>query len=383
MNHLDATFELRFRHRVRFGRGLFGATSAGLDAVLRGPSEDDGFRARLLPVVDDGIARAQPDLLDRLRAGLADLGDAIPEPAKPMLVPGGERAKNDPTVLDEIVDRLDRERICRRSVVLAVGGGAVLDVVGYAAAVFHRGVRLVRVPTTTLAQDDAAMGVKNGVNRRGKKNLLGGFAVPEAVVCDLDLLDSLPDRHWIAGFAEAVKIAVIRDRELFERIERDAEAIRSRDRTSSELVVHRSAELHWRHIVEGGDPFELGSARPLDFGHWAAHRLESVSDHRLAHGEAVAIGIAIDATVAVLEGRLDERSRDRIVATLSALGLPTWDEAANDHGRLLAGLEEFREHLGGPAGIALPTSIGSSVDDARPDARVVRRALDRCASEAC
>ncbi|MHC4833812.1 MAG: 3-dehydroquinate synthase [Planctomycetota bacterium] len=358
---LDAPVDLHFRHRVRFGRGL---RDAGLDAVLAELRGDGEFHAHLLPIVDGGVAEARPGFVESLSTHIANLGDAAPTACDALVVPGGEIAKNDPAVLEEILARLDRERICRRSVVLVVGGGAVLDVAGYAAAVFHRGVRLVRLPTTTLAQ----------------KNLLGAFAVPEAVVCDLDLLDSLPDRHWIAGFAEAVKIAVIRDRDLFDRIERDAAAIRARDREASEAVVRRSAELHWRHIVDGGDPFELGTARPLDFGHWAAHRLESMTANRLAHGEAVAIGIAVDATIATLEGRLDAVSRDRIVATLASLGLPTWDAAAEDHAALLAGLEEFREHLGGPAGIALPVSIGASVDDARPDVELVRRALDRCAS---
>ncbi len=374
---LDAPVDLHFRHRVRFGRGL---RDAGLDAVLAELRGDGEFHARLFPIVDGGVAEARPGFVESLSTHIANLGDAAPTACDAMVVPGGEIAKNDPAVLEEIIARLDRERICRRSVVLAVGGGAVLDAAGYAAAVFHRGVRLVRLPTTTLAQDDAAMGVKNGVNRRGKKNLLGAFAVPEAVVCDLDLLDSLPDRHWNSGFAEAVKIAVIRDRELFERIERDADAVRSRDRDAAEAVIRRSAELHWRHIVEGGDPFELGTSRPLDFGHWAAHRLESMTEHRLTHGEAVSIGIVVDSTVAVLEGRLDETSRDRIASTLASLGLPTWDDAAHDHHELLAGLEEFREHLGGPSGIALPTSIGASVDDARPDVDVVRHALERCAT---
>jgi 3-dehydroquinate synthase len=223
-------------------------------------------------------------------------------------------------------------------------------------------VRLVRMPTTTLAQDDAAMGVKNGVNRRGKKNLLGAFAVPSSVLCDLDLLRSLSDRDWRSGFAEAVKIAVIRDRSLFDRIERDAEAIRDRDEAAAEPVIRRSAELHLRHILEGGDPFELGTARPLDFGHWAAHRLEAMSGHRLLHGEAVSIGVALDSTIAMRQGRLDEASCARIVATLARLGLPVAAAELVEIDRLVQGLEEFREHLGGRATIALPTGIGASED---------------------
>ncbi|MDA0975154.1 MAG: 3-dehydroquinate synthase, partial [Planctomycetota bacterium] len=173
MPPLDADLDLHFRHRIRFGRGL---RDAGLDAALRELRGGGGFRANLLPIVDAGLLDARPDFADTLSSHLAALGDDAPAACAPLILPGGEIAKNDPAILETILERLDRERVCRRSVVLVVGGGAVLDVAGYAAAIFHRGVRLVRMPTTTLAQDDAAMGVKNGVNRLGKKNLLGTFA---------------------------------------------------------------------------------------------------------------------------------------------------------------------------------------------------------------
>lgn len=382
MTHRDVLggdLSVGFTHRVRFCRGALdrrsGAPSPIAEEIARIVERDEGFRGRLLPVVDGGFAEANPGFVQALLDAIAEGHGPMPETARPLVLPGGEHAKNDPMVVEEILDALDAARICRRSIVLAVGGGAVLDVAGYAAATFHRGVRLLRMPTTTLAQDDAAMGVKNGVNRRGKKNLLGTFAVPSAVLCDLDLLRSLSDRDWRSGFAEAVKIAVIRDAGLFDRLERDAEAIRDRDEAAAEAVVRRSAELHLRHILAGGDPFELGTARPLDFGHWAAHRLEAMSGHRITHGEAVSIGVALDSTIAMLAGRLDEPSHRRILATLRGLGLPVAAPELSDVDGLLRGLEEFREHLGGEATIAMPTRIGASEDVPPPGREAVGKSI--------
>ena len=377
---LGGELSVGFLHRVRFCRGATDRRDNGAapiaEEIARIVQGDGGFRGRVLPIVDGGFAEANPTFVGAMLDAIAEGEGVMPEVARPHLVPGGEQAKNDPAVLEGIVAALDAARICRRSIVLAIGGGAVLDVAGFAAATFHRGVRLVRMPTTTLAQDDAAMGVKNGVNRRGKKNLLGAFAVPSSVLCDLDLLHTLPDRDWRSGFAEAVKIAVIRDRGLFDRIERDAEAIRDRDEIAAEPVIRRSAELHLRHILEGGDPFELGTARPLDFGHWAAHRLEAMSGHRILHGEAVAIGIALDSTIAMQQGRLDEEALRRIVSTLERLGLPTSAPELAEIDRLIEGLEEFREHLGGRATIALPTRIGASEDVPPPEREQVARAVE-------
>ena len=382
---LGGDLSVGFTHRVRFCRGALerrsDAPSPIAEEIARIVERDEGFRGRLLPIVDGGFAEANPNFVQALLDAIAEGGGPMPETTKPLLVSGGEQAKNDPMVLEEILDALVAARICRRSIVLAVGGGAVLDVAGYAAATFHRGVRLVRMPTTTLAQDDAAMGVKNGVNRHGKKNLLGTFAVPSGVLCDLDLLRSLSDRDWRSGFAEAVKIAVIRDTALFDRLERDAAAIRDRDETVAEPVVRRSAELHLRHILDGGDPFELGTARPLDFGHWAAHRLEAMSGHRITHGEAVSIGVALDSTIAMQAGRLDEASHRRILETLRGLGLPVSAPELDDLDGLLRGLEEFREHLGGEATIAMPTRIGASEDVPPPEREAVREAAAANASE--
>ena len=142
--------------------------------------------------------------------------------------------------------------------------------------------------------------MKNGVNAFGMKNLLGSFAPPFAVLNDADFLRTLQPRDKIAGVAEAVKVALIRDRAFFDWLEASADALRACEGAAMSRMIRRCAELHLDHIATGGDPFEMGSARPLDFGHWAAHKLEQLSRFRLCHGEAVAIGIALDVTIPLL-----------------------------------------------------------------------------------
>ncbi len=238
----------------------------------------------------------------------------------------------------------------------------MLDAVGFAASAAHRGVRLVRFPTTTLAQDDAGIGVKNGINGFGKKNFIGTFGVPWAVINDESFLATQSDRDWRAGISEAVKVALLRDPALFELIADSAPALRNRDGDALRPIVRRSAELHLEHIVTGGDPYEMLTARPLDFGHWAAHKLEQLSDYDLRHGEAVAIGLAIDVLYAQRVGTLDEASAERIIGCLRDIGFTLFHPAMHDHAELLRGLQEFREHLGGALTITLLEKIGRPID---------------------
>jgi 3-dehydroquinate synthase len=286
-----------------------------------------------------------------------------------VVVPGGEAVKNDARHVDDIHRAINDAGLCRHSYVVAIGGGAVLDAAGYAAATAHRGIRLIRVPTTVLAQDDSAMGVKNGINAFGKKNYLGTFAPPFAVINDVSFLGTLPDRHWRAGVSEAIKAALIKDRAFFDFLEEHAAALKSRDLSAMEQVIRRCAVLHLSHISSGGDPFELGSSRPLDFGHWSAHKLEQLTDHRLSHGEAVGIGIALDTTYSYLAGFLPEDDWRRIISLLPSLGLsvyvPELDQNLdrdNDPASVLGGLDEFREHLGGSLTILMLRSIGAPFD---------------------
>ncbi len=369
-------FEVAFAHRVRFTSDLFDPANPTLADALdperrgRGPS-------RLLLVIDDGVDRAWPGLAERFARYAQAHAERVPAAASAMVVRGGERTKNDWETVEAVIEAVDRHRICRQSFVLAIGGGAMLDAVGFAAATAHRGVRLVRVPTTTLAQDDAAMGVKNGINRKGKKNFVGAFAVPWAVLNDERFLTTLPASEFRAGLSEAVKIALLRDPGLFARMERDAEAIAAGDLAAAMPVIRRSAELHLRHIVRGGDAFETSEARPLDYGHWSAHRLESMTNFALGHGAAVGVGVALDTTYAAIEGRIAADDANRTITLLARLGIPTWHAALDETDRLVAGLEEFREHLGGKLTITLLRSIGAADEVHALDPAVVRQAIAR------
>lgn len=362
MRHLDREFVVPLTHRVRFVRGAF--APGALPALLEPDDADPAraFPARALFAVDAGVARARPGIEREIAACVASSAPRIEAAGPVVVVPGGEPAKNDRANLDRLLQAIHDAGLCRRSYVVAIGGGAVLDVVGYAAAIAHRGVRLVRVPTTTLAQADSGVGVKNGVNAFGKKNYLGTFAPPWGVVNDMDMLATLDARDWRCGFSEAVKVALIRDAALFERIEAAAAAIADRAAGAAEPVIVRSAELHLDHITAAGDPFETRDARPLDFGHWAAHKLEQMTAYRLRHGEAVAIGLAIDLAYGRRTGVTPPDVAERAIATLSALGFRLHDPALGAADELLGGLDEFREHLGGRLTITLARALGSQAD---------------------
>ncbi|MSQ89862.1 MAG: 3-dehydroquinate synthase [Phycisphaerales bacterium] len=356
----NRSFQVDFQHRVQFTRDALDPANSALADVLAHSVE-----RRLIVFIDDGVHHAHPDLADRLANYLGArtrCGDELPELRMVEIVSGGEDAKNSIDVYEQVLTASDRHGIDRKSFVLAIGGGAMLDAVGFGATLAHRGVRLIRMPTTTLAMDDAAMGVKNGINQFGKKNFVGTFAVPWAVIADELFLTTLTDQHFLSGFSEAVKIACLRDAQLFDQIERDARCLRARDLAVAMPIIARSAALHLDHITAGGDPFELHEARPLDFGHWAAHKLESMSSYTITHGEAVSIGIALDCEYAVRTAVLEATVAARVRACLQSLALPTWHPLLAQTDQLARGLEEFREHLGGQLNVTLLQSIGASTE---------------------
>ncbi len=371
------SFSVPFAYPVHFTRGVFDPANPVLASVF-GPPEN-GRPHRVLAVLDAGVARAHRGLARRLKAYFRRRAPGVRLAAPPLVIPGGERVKNNWEVVRRVMTRLGRCHLCRHSYVLAVGGGSLLDMAGFAASLVHRGLRVIRVPTTVLAQDDAGVGVKNGMDEHGLKNFIGTFAPPHAVLVDFDFLRTLNDTHWRGGIAEAFKVAIIRDAAFFRFLERKAAALKRRDAQAMERVVRRCAVLHLDHIRRGGDPFERGAARPLDFGHWAAHKLETLSGYTLSHGQAVAVGIALDSVYAAAVGLLAPAERDRILAALERAGLPTWsDFLAGGRGRrrrLLAGLNEFREHLGGRLTITLPRGLGAGVEAHAMDRRALAGAL--------
>jgi 3-dehydroquinate synthase len=327
----------------------------------------------VLSVLDAGLLACHPTLPARL-AAYAREHPTLRLAGPPLVLPGGERVKEDPRHVEAILAAVDERAVDRHSYVLAFGGGALLDVAGYATAVAHRGVRLIRLPTTVLAQNDAGVGVKNGLNAYGKKNFLGTFAPPCAVIDDELFLTTLSVRDWRAGTAEAVKVALLRDAVFFAELERLAPAVAARELGAMRVLIRRCAELHLAHIAGGGDPFELGCARPLDFGHWSAHKLERLSGLRLRHGEAVAIGLALDTTYAHLAGLLGAADWRRVLALLAAFGLPRFAPELEDL-RLLDGLDEFREHLGGRLTVVLIRALGVSAEVHEIDRALMKRAI--------
>ncbi len=358
MDYLEQSFNVKFEYRVHFTSGLFQDTNPLLGEFLRGRTVA-GTRQKILFVIDAGVSDAHPSLEKSIRRYFSR-HEAVGLVDKMLIIPGGEDAKNDPALFDRLVSAIDKEGIDRHSYLAAIGGGAVLDLAGYAAAVSHRGIRHIRIPTTVLSQNDSGVGVKNGINHFAKKNFLGSFAPPAAVFNDADFLGTLTDRNWRSGIAEAVKVALIKDAAFFDWIEAHAGELVKRDLPVMNQLIKRCAELHLEHIA-GGDPFELGSSRPLDFGHWSAHKLEQLTGFGILHGEAVAMGIALDSMYSAESGRLTTAKARRIVTLLKALGFAVTHplmQVTGDDSPVLKGLQEFREHLGGRLTIMLLPDIG-------------------------
>lgn len=359
------SFSVAYDYPVAFTADAFDPDNCCLIDVLKRREPDK--RHRVAVFIDDGVTSAMPDLAARIANYAAVHAQHMELIDAPVAVAGGETCKNDPETVPRLLAALSKFAVDRHSFAIAVGGGAVLDAVGYAAAIFHRGARHIRFPTTVLAQCDSGVGVKNAVNSLGLKNLLGTFAPPWAIVNDSDFIDMLPPREKRAGMAEAVKVALIRDRGFFGWLENNAAALARFSPLPLDRLIKDSAELHMRQIRLGGDPFEAGSARPLDFGHWSAHKLEYLSRNAVSHGEAVAIGVALDTRYSVMTGLLAEGEDERVLRLLKQLGFTLWHDALKQRdaqGRLSLqqGLADFREHLGGELTVTLLAEIGRGVE---------------------
>jgi len=347
------SFSVQYEYQLFFTQGLFQIGNSILLDVLKSYKKEAPIK--LLFIIDSGVSEAHPELVSQIR-NYCDLNSNHLIHTQSILVDGGEQVKNK----------------------TVIGGGAVIDMVGYAAAIAHRGVKLIRIPTTVLSQNDAAVGVKNSVNAFGKKNFLGTFAIPFAIINDSDFLTTLEQRDWISGIAEAIKVALIKDKDFFAYIAENASALKARKMDAMQYVIYKCAEMHMQHISQGGDPFESGSSRPLDFGHWAAHKLEHMTNYELRHGEAVAKGIALDITYAQLIGLISQEELQHILDVLLAIGfditLPIQEEEID---ALLKGIEEFREHLGGQLTITLISGIGKKHDVHEISLEIMKQAIEK------
>ena len=380
MSRHDFQIPVTFKHRIVFTRDAFAPGNAALEEILA-----EGGGRRILAVIEANVSTAWPQLAGKVQAYLEATGLDL---RGVDVLPGGESVKADDSLVRRIWERIDSCHIDRHSYLIAIGGGAFLDAVGYAAATAHRGVRLVRLPTTTLSQDDSGVGVKCAINHFGKKNWVGSFGVPFAVVNDFSFLHSQDETTRRAGLIEAVKVALVKDSEFFDWIESHAEGLALLDPDLLEACVERSALHHARHIAQGGDPFECGSSRPLDFGHWAAHKMEALSGYQLDHAHAVAVGLALDTLYSARIGLLPSISAERILKVVETLHLPLTHETLDLRGvggkrRVFDGLEEFREHLGGRLTVLLLAAPGVGIDVHEMDETLLESCIlelqERCA----
>lgn len=365
---LQQSFSVSFQYPVCFTEDLFSLENPILVDVF-----EKGKSVKTFFVIDSGVTEAFPDLISKIKSYATNFKDLFFLCAEPLIVPGGETCKNDPDVYQQVVKATNDYGIDRHSYIVAIGGGAVLDMVGFAAAISHRGIRLVRIPTTVLSQNDSGVGVKNSINYFGKKNYLGTFTTPVAVLNDFNFLKTLDDRDWRAGISEALKVALIKDLSFFEWLEKQALALSKREMEPMKAQIIRCAQMHMDHIA-GKDPFEFGSSRPLDFGHWAAHKLEHLSRYRVRHGEAVAIGIALDSCYSHLLGWISKEDLDRVLGMIRTLGFSLYEPELSGE-NLIQGLREFQEHLGGQLTIMLLEKLGKGVEVHEMDENLIQSAI--------
>jgi 3-dehydroquinate synthase len=359
MSRYDFQIPVTFKHRIVFTRNAFSLENRELAEIL---AEGGGRRAMVF--VEEMVTTLWPSLLDEILTYFAALDLDF---RGIQILSGGEIVKSDDNIVKQTWEAIDSAHLDRHSYAIVIGGGAFLDAVGFATATAHRGVRLIRFPTTTLSQDDSGVGVKCAINSFGKKNWIGAFSVPFAVINDFRYLHTQDEETCRGGLIEAVKVALVRDADFFKWIEENLTSLAALDPATLETCVEKSALLHARHIAAGGDAFETGSSRPLDFGHWAAHKLEAMASYQLSHAPAVAVGLALDVLYSARIGLLKFSVVDQVFHVLGELklniyhpGLDWLDE--NGKRRVLSGIDEFREHLGGELTVLLLEDIGKGID---------------------
>lgn len=345
------------RHRngeyaILAGTGLLGDRELP-DAVNARPA---------LIVTDDNVA---VHWLERLRA-------ALPA-AETLVLPAGETAKTLDTV-SRIWSVLAEKRFGRDTVLIALGGGVIGDMTGFAAAGWMRGIDFIQVPTTLLAQVDAAIGGKTGVDLAAGKNLVGAFHQPLAVFADTDTLETLPEREYLAGIAEVIKAALIGDEEFFGWLETNASHVRARNPAALSHMIPRACEI--KAAVVEADEQERGRRALLNLGHTFAHALENVTSYsRFLHGEAVAIGLVLAAALSEMQCRLDPAVRVRLEALLAAFDLPARLPGDVDRDALLHAMRLDKKHTRAGWRLVLLDTIGDAAVREFTDAQAIRAVL--------
>jgi len=372
MKIIEQKFQVTYSFPVVFTHDVFDTANQTLCRILPKRGEHPN---KMLIVTDATVMDTLPRLAEKIDGYARGHSDLLKLIGSPVIIKGGEACKGDGKEIEKIQALIEKHHMCRHSFVMAIGGGAVLDAAGFAVATAHRGLRLIRLPTTTLAQNDAGVGVKNGINAFQRKNFLGTFSPPFAVINDFDFLKTLPERDRRAGISEAVKVALIKDKAFFDELYRERQALAAFRQEVMEKMIIRCAELHIEHIGRSGDPFEFGSSRPLDFGHWSAHKIEELTGGEVRHGEAVAMGIALDSLYSHLRGFLSELELGKIFTTLEEIGfeLYHWAMSWMDIDKALG---EFQEHLGGELTIILLKGIGNQTEVHEIDRGLFRKGIE-------
>ena len=293
-----------------------------------------------------------------------------------ILIDDAETAKNLSTVERACRD-LVRAGADRRGLVVAVGGGVVGDVAGFVAASYARGIALIHIPTTVVAQVDSAIGGKTGVNLPEGKNLVGAFYPPKGVLADPGVLSSLPPRDFRSGIYEIIKYGVIGDRKLFGFLETKLEKVLRRERPALAFVIERSIAQKARVVSE--DEHESGLREILNFGHTFAHALESATRYRTyLHGEAVGWGMIAASRLAVEKGMLSPREEERIANVIRRVGpLPGWPSIPEAH--LIAAMQADKKTRAGRLRFVLPERIGAVVCGVEAEQEMLVRVLRECA----
>lgn len=335
----EATLTLRAERRARI--------LVGSGALKRLPGLVSGLDPYKAAIVAD--ANVPGSLVEAVRRGL----EAEGIPAGVMSVCCGERVKSIDSVA-EMWEFMAREGLTRESVLVAIGGGALLDAAGFAAATYMRGVMLAYVPTTTLAQVDAAIGGKTAVDLGRAKNLVGAFYHPDLVVVDPLILRGLPRQAYTPGFAEVVKHAAIKGGRWLSWLRSRAGGVESRDPRVLDEVVRFSVSVKVEVIRR--DYTERGFRAVLNFGHTVGHAVEAASGYRVSHGHAVSMGLAAESRLAVEVAGLPEREALEVEETLRAFGLPT--VIPLEGRRLLAAMRHDKKFTRGRPRIPLPRRLG-------------------------
>ncbi len=325
-------------YKIEIGTGILDSVRFKVEAQFGGAGK--------FVVTDANVAGSEH--LDKLLKG-GDIPSYVIKPA-------GESSKNMGTLVS-ILEAMEKAYLGRDTVILALGGGVVGDIAGLAAAVFKRGVRVVQIPTTTLAQADSAIGGKTGVDSTMSKNAYGAFWHPSAVYIDVATLKTLDDRHYRAGLVESVKHALIADEQYFEFLEKNLDAILQRKPDVLEKVAYYNCKIK-AGVVEA-DPMEKNQRRMLNYGHTIGHAVESASSFELLHGEAVGIGIIAAGLIEIETGLGDGRRLERVRKALETLGVPTAIPKSISRGALIDAVRRDKKAINKWPRFVLIDRIGS------------------------